>query len=320
VAARTRRSRRLVLLVSGAVAAGGLIALVLASAGIFGESVEHLVRDETAGLRAPTGELLPPVPGPTALVWAVGDADDSADARLLAATVTRSRPDRVLYLGDVYEYGSAASFDAWSRAWGALVGRTAPTPGNHEWGESREGYDPYWQEVHGKPVPSYYTLRAGSWEVVSVNSEADHGAGSEQESWLASYLERATGDCRIVFWHRPRYSAGPRGDTASLEPLARHLSGHARVLLGGHEHNLQRLGPIDGIVQFVVGAGGRGHAPVDRGDPRLAFADDRRTGALRLALAPGRLTWAFVTARGQTIDRGTLRCSSRSPVGANASG
>lgn len=282
--------------------------MVLAGTGILGEPAEHMVRNETSEVRPPIGDLLPPV-GPRAEVWAVGDADASAEAGELAAQVEAASPDRLLYLGDVYEYGSAASFEAWSHVWGGIATRTAPTPGNHDWGESREGYDPYWRRVHGRPIPSYYSLRAGGWEFISLNSEAPHGSGSPQERWLARRLERQPGDCRVVFWHRPRYNAGMHGDDATMEPLWSRLPGHARAVLSGHDHSLQRLRPAGGVVQFVVGSGGHGHHPVDRKDPRLEFADDRHAGALRMIVEPRRLSWSFVAAGGAVLDSGTLGCS-----------
>jgi hypothetical protein len=296
------------------VAAGAVLLLAAAAVlgsrfGLFGEQTEHLVHDESAPPRAPDGDLLPPITRPRALVWAVGDADAGVDARVLATTIERTRPDRVLYLGDVYEHGDPASFRSWDRIWGRLAARTAPTPGNHDWNESREGYDPYWLRVHGSPLPTYYRLEAAGWEILSVNSEAEHGGGSEQARWLASEVTRPSGDCRIVFWHRPRFSAGPHGDQATVEPLWTRVEGHARILLGGHEHNLQRLRPRSGVTQFVVGAGGRGHAALSKGDSRLAFANDTHTGALRLVLEPGRASWAFVAVGGRVLDTGRLACS-----------
>lgn len=45
-----------------------------------------------------------PVPDGSAVVWAVGDgADGSTAARRVAARIAADRPERVLYLGDVYE-------------------------------------------------------------------------------------------------------------------------------------------------------------------------------------------------------------------------
>ena len=84
--------------------------------------------------------------------------------------------------------------------------------------------------------------------------------------------------------------------------------GRARLLLGGHEHNLQRLRRRGGVIQFVVGAGGRGRGPVSRDDPRLAFADTDRTGALRLELERGLARWTFVALGGRVLDSGSVRC------------
>ena len=301
------RRRPRILVAAGLLTVTALLAL--ARIGLFGEPAEHLVSDESAPLRAPTGDLLPRVGAPRALVWAVGDANASAEARELAGVVERSRPDRVIYLGDVYEYGDATSFRDWDRVWGRLAARMAPTPGNHDGNETREGDDPYWQRVHGRPLPTDYRLEAGGWEILSLNSETDHGRGSQQERWLASEVRQPAGNCRLVFWHRPRFSAGPHGDQDTVEPLWKHVRGRARILLGGHEHNLQRLRPRAGVTQFVVGAGGRGHHALPGRDPRLAFGDDTHTGALRLVLARGRAEWAVVAAGGETLDTGELRCA-----------
>jgi acid phosphatase type 7 len=294
-------ARQIALATAAVVAVGVALALTVGP-----EPIEHVVRDETGGVRAPRGELLPPVAGGRAVVWAVGDADHGAEARALAAMIRRDGPDRLLYLGDVYELGNRASFRAWGRVWGPLAARTAPTPGNHDWTEAAQGYDPYWRRVRGSPVPAYYTLRAAGWEIVSVNSEA---ARAGQARWLREHVARRPGTCRVAFWHRPRHSAGPRGDAPAMEPFWGAVAGRARLVLSGHEHNLQRLRPRDGVAQFVVGAGGRGHAPLDRGDRRLAFADDRHTGALRLSLSPGRVRWSFVALGGRVLDTGTTTCA-----------
>ena len=58
-----------------------------------------------------------------AVVWAVGDAatPTSAAARV-AAAIRRARPDRFLYLGDVYEKGTREDFE---RHYDPLYGRLA---------------------------------------------------------------------------------------------------------------------------------------------------------------------------------------------------
>ena len=90
----------------------------------------------------------PPAQGAEAraVVWAAGDlATPGRNADLVAALVRRGDPDLFLYLGDVYETGTAAEFRAWYHPrLGSLARITEPTIGNHEWGNRFSGYSPYW--------------------------------------------------------------------------------------------------------------------------------------------------------------------------------
>jgi hypothetical protein len=249
------------------------------------------------------------VAGDRAVVWAVGDGADGGDeARAVARLIARRPVDRLLYLGDVYDEGTAEEFaDNYATTYGRMARITAPTSGNHEADNERTGYDPYWRRVRGVRPPDWYAFRAGGWAVLSLDSEAAHHRGSAQHRWLQRQV-RAPGTCRIAFWHRPRFSAGiDHGDQEDTAPLWDALRGRAAIVIAGHEHDMQRFEPIDGITQFVSGAGGHGHYALRR-DPRLAFGDDRSYGALRMELSPGRAEHAFIAADGRTLDSGTVRC------------
>jgi hypothetical protein len=248
---------------------------------------------------------------PDTLVWAVGDGDGGSASAALARRVQRSSPARFLYLGDVYPGGSARDFArAYAPTFGRLSGLTAATPGNHDWRAARSGYFPYWRSARGAAQPSYYAFRLGGWQVLGLNSEAAHGEHSAQLRWLRAQL-RGAGTCRLAFWHRPRFSAGRvHGDQPDVAPFWRALRGHARVVLGGHDHDSQRFKPVGGITELVAGGGGHGHYSVRRGDRRLAFGDAAHYAALRLRLRPGLASFAFVTPGGRTLDSGRLRCRS----------
>ena len=234
------------------------------------------------------------------VVWAIGDgAAGTEDAVALARRIAADRPDRVLYLGDVYESGTPADFrDRFRAVYGPLVDRMLPTPGNHEWPNHLEGYDRFWKSVTGAATPPWYTVRLGRWQVLSLNSEAPHDDGDAQVSWLRRQLRRPA-DCRLAIWHRPRFSAGTHGDQEDIEPLWSRLVGRATLILNGHDHDVQRFEPVRGTVELVQGAGGRGHYPVDRSDPRLAFANDRDYAAARIVLRPHRAQIATVTRTGR---------------------
>jgi hypothetical protein len=181
--------------------------------------------------------------------------------------------------------------------------------GNHDAPNEASGYDPYWRTVHGRTPPDWYAFRAGGWTLLALDSEADHGDGSAQLRWLRRQV-RAPGTCRIAFWHRPRFSAATHGDQEDMAPVWNALRGRARIVVGGHDHDMQRFRPVGGITSFVSGAGGHSLYPVRR-ERRLAFADDTHFGALRLRLRRGLADHAFVTAGGRAVDRGRVRCRTR---------
>jgi hypothetical protein len=247
------------------------------------------------------------------VVWAIGDgADGGADGRAVAAMVGAHRVDRLLYLGDVYESGTAAEFQSnYDPLYGHFDAITAPTIGNHEWPNVATGYVPYWIRARGTPPPFWYAFAASGWQLISLNSNAPVSTSPAQLDWLRGQIRKTPryGDCRIAFMHHPVFSAGLHGDTTSLQPIFGELRGHASIVLSGHDHDMQRLHPVDGVTPVVDGAGGHDLYPVNRGDNRLAFADDTHHGALRIKLSPGRAVLSFVAEDGTTLNRSVVRCS-----------
>ena len=243
------------------------------------------------------------------VVWAVGDGPDGRrDAARVAQMIRSAHPDRILYLGDLYEHGTASEFaHNFAPIYGAVARRIAPTPGNHDWPLHASGYDPYWARVRGEKVPAYYAFETAGWQILSLNSEVAHNAGSSQLRWLRSRI-RGAGTCRLAFWHRPRYSAGEvHGDQPDVQPFWDVLAGRAALVVNGHEHDMQRFRPRRGITELVSGAGGHGLYRIqDR--LALAFSNDALYGALRLRLRPGIARFAFVAVSGITLDVGKIRC------------
>ncbi len=262
------------------------------------------------------------VPAQAQTIWAVGDgADLNSDDDSLAGFIQRSGVDRFLYLGDVYENGTAEEYaQYYEPGFGRLKAITSPTPGNHEYANRAQGYDPYWGPAIMQPNGGhYYSFDFGGYHFVSINSEEDTGFTSPQVAWLKSDLARYPGTCTIAFSHRPRYSAGPQWNTTSMEPVWRALSGHAVVLLSGHTHNYQRHFPARLVTQFVIGTGGHEVSGADPQDPRLAATRGGVVGALRMRLEPGTIRYDFLTDDGQTLDSGALPCKPHLPTPARVS-
>ncbi len=258
---------------------------------------------------APGASFRAPPTGRVAHVWALGDGSvaGSASARRVASLVTRARPELFLYLGDVYPDGSVRDYRNYASLYGALARRTAPTLGNHEAGNRAQGYAPYWARALGRPIPRWYAFRAGGWTILSLDSEAGGSLARQQASWLRSKV-RGGGSCRLAFWHRPRYSAGLHGDSSDVAPLWDGLAGRARLVLNGHDHDLQELRRRAGLTELVAGAGGNERYPLHP-DRRVAWGTSAAFGALKLTLTAGRARYAFVDERGRTLHSGAARCA-----------
>jgi hypothetical protein len=266
--------------------------------------------------------LAPARPAAAQTIWAVGDgADSGTEDDDLAGRIQGSGVDRLLYLGDVYETGTALEYaNYYDPGFGRMKAITSPTPGNHEWDNRAQGYDPYWGPGVLQPDGGhYYSFDLGGFHFVSLNSEENTATGSPQANWLRRDLASYPGTCTIAFEHRPRWSSGPQWNTVSLQPLWSALRGHAVALLSGHAHNYQRHFPYQGITQFVVGTGGHEVSGPDPYDPRIARSLGGVVGALRIRLALGGLSYDFIDVDGRTLDRGLLECKPHVPTPARVS-
>ena len=254
--------------------------------------------------------------------WAVGDIGKGDAAKPVSELIASKRFARLLYLGDVYETGTAQEFqDNYDRHFGRFALWTVPTIGNHEFDNRATGFDPYWTSKRGSAPPRNFVFTASGWQIIVLNSELDMNPGSQQYRWLEGLLERteARGNCRIAFEHHPRYSIAPRSDNADVEPLYRLLARNARAFISGHDHGMQRFEPKRGIRQFIsaaAGTGGYDYTTTSEAD--IAWANFETKGALRFTLKrlrkPGgrnnfsRMTWRFLSTEQATLDRGSLRC------------
>ncbi|QEC46383.1 hypothetical protein FSW04_01500 [Baekduia soli] len=254
-----------------------------------------------------------PAPRPTGrqtasdtTIWAVGDAGPAGDDAI-ARLIARSGAGNVLFLGDVYHQGNQQAFARYARTYGRLAAITSATVGDQDVRDIADGYQAYWHIVLEGPPAPWYALSVGTWQVLSLDSEAAHTPGSSQLSWLSTQLARP-GTCRLAFWHRPRFSADAQhGDQTDIAPIWNLLRSHAAIVVAAHARNMQRFKPIDGITEFISGAGG---APLtsSRPDARLAYADAHAYGALRLTLHDDSADYAFVATDGTTLDHGTIPC------------
>lgn len=265
----------------------------------------------------------PPLPEPgvgTASLLAVGDIGwcGSPGVAQTAAIVDRFR-DPLLLLGDLaYPNGTERDFrECYDPAYGRFKSRSRPGPGNHEYDVAgADGYFTYFGQAAGPGRLGYYAFRAASWQVLVLNSSVPIDRNSAQYAWVRDQLRERT-RCAIATVHHPFDSSGRHGPSGGLNDVWRLLYDHGvDVVVNGHEHNYERLAPMDperradpvrGIQQFTVGTGG---APLYAKARQSANSEVflEAWGVLRLTLAPTTYEWEFLGVNGSPLDRGVAQC------------
>ena len=265
----------------------------------------------------------PPPPGSTAVLVGAGDiADCSSGGAEATAALLDGIAGTVFTAGDnAYSSGSTGEFaDCYDPTWGRHKARTRPAPGNHDYNSSAAApYYAYFGSNAGPPGRGYYSYDLGAWHIISLNSNVDMSAGSDQEQWLRGDLQGTTKRCVLAYWHHPRFSSGSHGSSTASQPLWQALYDFdADVVVSGHDHNYQRFAPqtpagdadpTRGIREFVVGTGGRSH--YDFGTPiaNTEAYDTETWGVLKLTLGATSYTWQFIPIAGGTFrDSGTGAC------------
>ncbi len=266
-----------------------------------------------------------PGPGRPFILAATGDgASGEPHADAVTDLIAGWNPNMLLYLGDVYNDGTATEFHNWygtgSNRYARFRAITNPTVGNHEYqGLQAPGYFDYWDNV-----PHYYSFNAAGWHVISLDSTSQFNQtapGTPQYDWLVQDLNANTAVCTMAYFHHPVYNIGPEGDATRMNTIWALLAQHGvDIVLTGHDHDYQRWLALDGagapgpngVTQFVVGTGGHGIQDFIKTDPRVAVGFDTPPsafGALRLELNQSGAAFQFVNIQGATLDSGSIPCT-----------
>ena len=229
-------------------------------------------------------------------------------------------------LGDLqYPDGALDKFlGGYDPSWGQHAPRTYPAVGNHEYTTpGAQGYFDYWSSKGrptGDPAAGYYSFDAGSWHVISLNSNCTPvpcAEGTPQNDFLEQDLAATTQPCIVAYWHHPYFNSGaghgsaaPSGVKAFLDDL---YAAGADLVLNGHEHNYQRyakqtslgVAAVNGFRQFIAGTGGKSHyAMLAQKDVNYEVGNATDFGVLRLYLGDGAYSWEFVSVSGVVLDDG----------------
>jgi cell division septation protein DedD len=280
----------------------------------------------TAKPTASPTATIPPTAGSPVLIGA-GDICITSviqNARATAALITARPSDAVFTLGDnSNETGTATQYaNCYAPTWGAFLGRTHATVGNHDYMTSGAApYYSYFGAAAGPAGKGYYSYNlANNWHVIVLNSECSEvggcGAGSPEETFLRNDLAANSGKHILAMWHIPRFSSGSaHGDNPTYTAWWQDLyNAHADIVLDGHDHDYERFalqnpdGVADpnGIREFVVGTGGAGQRSFGTIRANSQVRSTGTFGVLQLTLGLHSYSWQFIPVAGKTFtDSGT---------------
>src|SRR5215216_1980328 len=271
-----------------------------------------------------------PAAGRPFILAATGDgASGEPNADTVTNLIAGWNPNMFLYLGDVYNDGTATEFRNWygtgSTHYSRFSSITNPTVGNHEYQHlggtqyDAPGYFDYWNNV-----PHYYSFNAAGWHFINLDSTSQYNQttpGTQQYDWLVQDLEANTAACTIAYFHHPVYNVGAEGESIRMHDLWPVLADHrVDIVLTGHDHDYQRwyalngLGELDpaGTTEFVVGTGGHGIQDFLRTDNKMAIGFNTPPtafGALRMELNVDGAAFQFVNIQGNILDSGSIPCN-----------
>lgn len=196
-----------------------------------------------------------------------GEPDEWATANLVVEAGVTDPFDGLVLLGDnVYEDGDPERLDATVfDPFGPVLDQGTdllPVLGNHDvYDGNGEGQ----VEILGMPG-RWYSEEIGS--VLFIGLDSNIVGNSEQLSWLGDTLaDRDPTQWVIVAMHHPAYSAGWHGPTWDVRlnwvPLFEQHD--VDLVLAGHDHDYQRMSPMNGV-QYIVSGGGSRIRPTDEAE------------------------------------------------------
>ncbi len=280
-------------------------------------AVDSSMSTNSVAVQAPQTAAQPPVALPNkegSLKFGVlgdfgtGDREQYQLAEQMAKLHTRFKYELVITVGDNI-YGSERPQDfvrKFELPYKALLDADVKfyaSLGNHD-DRTQVRYKLF--NMDGK---AYYTFKAPDEDVRFFALHSDYPE-PEQIAWLEKELEGSNEKWKIPYFHHPLYSSGERhgSDLAlrrTLEPLF--IKYGVSVVLTGHDHFYERTKPQNGIVYFVVGAGGKLRGGnINRRSGLTAKGFDTDLSFMAAEISGDEMYFNTISRQGTIVDSGVI--------------
>ena len=238
------------------------IALLVSLSSVPSLATEHVFEKRTDPLRVVdlSGHY------PSAFTFAaLGDSGwGSAEQYAVSDRMDAASPDFIVHTGDVvYKRGRWKRYEErFVNPYKKLLDKGVvfyPVPGNHDYySKGGEAYFRYFSYLPG----NYYAIETGLVDFFALDTNIILKGDGEQLRWLRARLENSDATYKVVYMHHPFFTSGDHGEDGYPKPLEATLrpifeAGGVSLVLTGHDHNYERLGPVGGVTYIVTGGGGK---------------------------------------------------------------
>jgi acid phosphatase type 7 len=217
----------------------------------------HLLQERSGFRTAPLADDPDPV-----RFLAFGDSGgNNSDQHALLDQMFDVPYSLMIHTGDLaYDDGSIGQYESTVFGVYSELFRSIPffpAAGNHDYNTSSGAPFRSVFALPGNNGEKWYSYDWGRVHFVALDTESDYAT---QVKWLDEDLAASPLPWKIVYLHRPPYSSGEHGsDTGLRTKLAPVLEKHhVQLVLAGHDHDYERMKPVNGVNYVVTGGGGIG--------------------------------------------------------------
>ncbi len=246
----------------------------------------------------------------------------------VARVMETLEPDFVIHTGDIiYPQLTAGRVDL--KCLSVYASQMAVLPfffalGNHDrYANITDFFAAFHPPANGMSNANFFSFDCGEAHFVVLDTDMVSGPGIGEESaqleWLEADLARASRPWKLLIFHNVIRSSGPHryddyngnglADWIDIQSTVGEVAARhgVQVILTGHDHCYERMGPVDGVHVIVTGGGGGTlYSRTGFSDPTLAQYH-RQYHCVEVAVDRDRLDLRALDNAGEVFDAMTLQ-------------